>query len=104
MVDWNREAAETDRLLSELQRRGIDAPKGPEFWFDDLEQQSGTFEEIELKYRHYLTPEGKARANALIRKDKRQNAEWWVRMLTTIGALLTGLLGAFIGVLAFLKK
>lgn len=104
MVDWPREADETDKLLAELQRRGIDPPKDKAFWFDDLEEQSGTLEEVELKYRHYLTPEGKARVNALIHKDRRQNAEWWVRILATLGALITGLLGTLIGVLAFLRK
>ena len=29
-------------------------------WFDNLEEQSGTLEEIEASYRHYLNPKGRA--------------------------------------------
>lgn len=47
MIDWNKEAKETDKLMSELQRRGIELPKDGSLWFDDLEEQSGTLEEIE---------------------------------------------------------
>jgi hypothetical protein len=36
MIDWTREAAETDLLIAELQRRGIPLPHGSQFWFDDL--------------------------------------------------------------------
>jgi hypothetical protein len=104
MVDWEKEAAETDKLLLELQRRGIELPNDPSLWFDDLEEQSGTLEEIELLTRSYLTPKGKAVANALIRKDKRQNVEWWIKIIATLATLITGLLGALIGLLAFLKK
>ena len=56
MIDWNKEAKETDKLISELQRRGIELPKDGSLWFDDLEEQSGTLEEIEASYRHYLIP------------------------------------------------
>ena len=104
MIDWTKEAAETDKLIEELQRRGIDPPADPSFWFDDLEEQGGTLEEIEARYRNYLTPQGKARAHALIRKDKRQNVEWWVKIIGSVAAFITGILGALIGLLAFLWK
>lgn len=40
VIDWKKEANETDKLTSELQRRGIELPKDPLLWFDDLEEQS----------------------------------------------------------------
>jgi len=104
MIDWTKEASETDALIAELQRRGIPLPKGSQFWFDDLEEQSGTLEEIEFSTRSYFTPAGKYEANHQIRVDKRKNAEWWIKIIGQLGALITGLLGALIGVLAFLKK
>jgi hypothetical protein len=105
MVEWQKEADETDKLLAELQRRGIDPPIGPLFWFDDLEEQGGgSLEEVQANYRNYLTPQGKARAHVLIRKDKRQNAEWWVKIIGSVAAFLTGIIGALIGLLAFLRK
>jgi hypothetical protein len=104
MIDWIKEAAETDKLIVELQRRGIPLPAGSQFWFDDLAEQSGTLEEIELSTRSYFTPAGKYEANHLVRTDKRTNVEWWIKVIGQVGALVIGLLGALIGVLAFLKK
>ena len=104
MIDWNKEAKETDKLMSALQRRGIELPKDGSLWFDDLEEQSGTLEQIEASYRHYLNPKGKALAHALIRKDKRQNVEWWVKIIGAVTAFTTGLIGSLIGLLAFLRE
>ena len=104
MIDWTKEAVGTDLLIAELQRRGIPLPQGSEFWFNDLEEQSGTLEEIELSTRSYFTPAGKAEANHQIKIDRRRNIEWWVKIIGQVGALLTGLLGALIGVLAILRK
>ena len=40
MIDWSKEAVETDTLIAELERRGIRRPHGSEFWFNDMEEQS----------------------------------------------------------------
>jgi hypothetical protein len=104
MFDWKKEADETDKLIAALQRRGVPLPKGSHFWLNDMEEQSGTLEEIQLSTRDYFTPEGKYEANHLIRNDKRKNVEWWIKIVGQLGALVTGLLGALIGVLAVLKK
>src|SRR5262245_20584651 len=104
MVDWKKEADETDKLITELQRRGIPLPHGSQFWFDDMEEHSGSYEEIELKTRSYFTPAGKYEANHLIRMDKRKNAEWWIKIVGQIVALVTGLVGALIGLLTVVKK
>jgi hypothetical protein len=104
MIDWTKEAVETDTLIAELQRRGVRLPVGSEFWFNDMEEQSGTLEEIELSTRSYFTPAGKAEANHQIKLDQRRNVEWWVKIIAQIGALLTGLLGALIGLLAIIRK
>jgi hypothetical protein len=40
----------------------------------------------------------------LIREDKRRNLEWWIKVIGSIIAFVTGLLGALIGVIAVLKK
>ena len=104
MIDWTKEAVETDTVIAELQRRGIPLPHGSEFWFNDMEEQSGTLEEIELSTRSYFTPAGKAEANHQIKLDRRRNIEWWVKIIGQIGVLLTGLLGALIGLLAIIRK
>jgi hypothetical protein len=104
MIDWIKEAVETETLIAELQRRGISPPCGSEFWFDDVEEQSGTLEEIELSTRSYFTPAGKAEANHQIKLDRRRNVEWWIKIIGQIGVLLTGVLGALIGLLTIIKK
>jgi len=56
MIDWTKEAIETETLIGELQRRGIPLPHGSKFWFNDIEEQSVTLEAVELSTRSYLTP------------------------------------------------
>jgi hypothetical protein len=103
--DLKRKAKEiTDRLTSELLRRGIEPPRGHGMWWDDSEDHGGTIEEIEAATRVYLNHKGEAAARRLIREDKRRNIEWWVKVVGSIAALITGLLGALIGVIALLKR
>ena len=94
----------TDRVCDELVRRGIDPPSGHGMWWDDMEDHGGTIEEIEAATNFYLTEKGEAAAKRLIREDKRRNAEWWIKMIGSIVAFVTGLLGALIGVIAVLKR
>ena len=100
-----RKAKETtDRLTTELLRRGIEPPRGHGMWWDDMEDHGGTIDEIEAATQSYFTDKGEATARRLIREDKRKNAEWWIKVIGAIAALVTGMLGALIGVLAFLRK
>src|SRR5439155_16455021 len=73
-------------------------------WWDDMEDHGGTIQEIEAATNFYLTEKGEAAAKRLIREDKRRNAEWWIKMISSIVAFVTGLLGALIGVIAVLKR
>jgi hypothetical protein len=100
-----RKARDTTRCLTaELLSRGIEPPRGQGMWWDDMEDHGGTIEEIEAATQFYFTDKGEAAARRLIREDKRKNVEWWVKVVGAIAALVTGMLGALIGVLAFLKK
>jgi len=94
----------TNQLCGELTHRGINPPTGPLMWWDDSEDHGGTIEEIEAATNFYLTDKGEAAARRLIREDKRKNAEWWIKMIGSIAALVTGLLGALIGLVAVLRK
>jgi hypothetical protein len=103
--DLKRKAKEiTDGLTCELLRRGIEPPRGHGMWWDDSEDHGGTIEEIEAATMFYLTDKGQAAARRLIREDRRKNIEWWVKVIGSIAALVTGLLGALIGVIALLKR
>ncbi|MDT4896503.1 MAG: hypothetical protein QOH25_1580 [Acidobacteriota bacterium] len=101
------EARETTALKREATRLGIDIPRRADWWWEDEDGYEGmTLEAIELTREQnlYLTELGKAGVKKLIRDEKRRNVEWWLRVVGSIIALITGLLGALIGVLAFLTK
>jgi hypothetical protein len=51
-----------------------------------------------------LTPEGRVLLKRAIRADRRNNLEWWIKMITPILAAATGLLGVLIGLIAVLRK
>ena len=85
----------------EMGRRGSD---GPLMWNDDSEEQGGTIEEIQDATSFWLTEKGKVTVKRLIREAERKNLEWWVKIVGSIVAAITGLLGALIGLVAILKK
>jgi len=99
-----QEVAETDELMHEALRWGVEAPRGHGMWEDDMDDHGGTQEEIEEATSFWLTKNGKVTVRRLINEAKRKNVEWWVKIIGTIVAAITGLLGALIGVVAILKK
>ncbi len=99
-----QEVAETDELMREALRWGVETPHGETMWKDDSEQHGGTIEEIQDATSFWLTEKGKVTVRRLLREAKKTNAEWWVKIIVSIVAAITGLLGALIGVVAILKK
>lgn len=49
-----------------------------------------------------LSSTGKIKLRLMIRQERRENIEWWVKLLTPIITVLTGLLAALVALLAFL--
>lgn len=91
-------AIETDKILSKVQKLGIELPTGKKhWWWDDIDYEGEDF-------RNYLTDDGKAGVKKLIRNERRNSVDWWVKMIVSVLAALTGLIGSIIGVLAVLKK
>jgi len=85
---------ETDKILDKAQSYGIELPKDKKhWWWDDIDYEGENF-------RSYLTDVGKAGVKKLIRDEKRLNVEWWVKIIVSIFAALTGLVGSIIGVLS----
>ena len=106
--EWLRtEGRVTAELKREATQLGIDIPKTPDWWWENEEDYGNmSVQDIELLREDniYLTELGKASVSKLIRDEKRKNIEWWLRVVGALIVLITGLLGALIGVLAFLKK
>ncbi len=101
------ETHETEALMHEALLLGIDIPERSDWWREDKTIfDNSTAQEIEHVRRRnfFLTAKGKAGVKKLIKDEKRKNVEWWFKIVGSIIALITGLLGALIGVLAFLMK
>lgn len=84
----------TNQLLRKATKLGIDVPAKNTDWFSDTYSVH-----VDSHYR-VLTELGEAKVRNLIRKQKREDMEWWLKV---IGAL-TGLIGVLIGLVAILKK
>ena len=67
------------------------------WWWDDIDQEGADG-------RYYLTSEGKARVSYLIWEVRKQNIEWWVKIIGGTLAGLTGLAGTIIGIIAVLRN
>lgn len=90
-------AVETDELLDKAQSYGIELPRDKKHWWrDDIDYAGEDF-------RSYLTDAGKAGVKKLIRDEWRLAVDWWVKIIVSVLAALTGLVGAIIGMLALLK-
>lgn len=56
---------------------------------------------------HYLSPLGMTELRAAIRKERAERRavmEWWIKTLGAALGILTGLIGALIGLVSILKK
>lgn len=96
-------AFEYEHLLATAHSLGVDIPTHEEkpSWWSSNSSRGMDFGPATV---YWLSDTGEAGLAKLIREEKRKNVEWWVRTVGSIAGLLTGLLGALIGVIAFLKK
>ncbi len=93
-----QEGAVTDELLEKALSYGIEAPRDKKhWWWDDIDHAGEDF-------RNYLTDTGKAGMKKLIQKEWRKSVQWWITIVVSILTALTGLAGAFIGIIALWKK
>jgi hypothetical protein len=81
-----------DRLIEEAQTYRVHVP--------EFDQKSGEWTESETYGRWYLSSSAFARVRGDIRAEKKASWEYWQGRIS----MVIGLLGALIGVLAYLKK
>lgn len=86
------ERRKTKSLIRKARNLGIDVPVDDPEWF---------LERITHNERIYkiLSSTGETRLRLLIQKHRRENIEWWLKII----AALTGLIGTLIGLVAILK-
>lgn len=89
---------ESEALFRKAERYAIEIPLTPSWWWDD--SVSGLPPE---DVSRYLTKVGQVGVKKLIRDERRNNIEWWLKVAGLFITLLTGLLGTLIGVIALLK-
>jgi hypothetical protein len=99
---YKQEAKETDELLRQVLELGVEIPKHPEWWFDDVENYSGPAALAEFSIRNYLTDDGKIGVSGLIREKRAQITDRRIKWACQIIAAVTGLLGSLIGILAII--
>jgi len=89
----------TDELIDEAHRLYLPVP----LWNDQSKWDSDYAEPP----TRYLTPQAMNELRAAIRKEqaeRRAVLEWWLKALGGAVGILTGLIGALIGLIAILKK
>jgi hypothetical protein len=106
MMEWIAiEAAEkkaiSDELLTEAQRLYLPTPShnDEQKWDSDLHALHSP--------TRYLTPEAMTELRGAIRKERAEQRvlfEWWLKVLGGAVGILTGLIGALIGLVAIWKK
>lgn len=91
---------ETKQINRRATKLGIKIPTDDkEVWYTQMVSGEDGPEAVAV-----YSQEGKRRMGRLIRDERRSNVEFWIKILSPIIAALTGLTGAIIGLLAFLKK
>ncbi|MDQ3803085.1 MAG: hypothetical protein M3416_04435 [Acidobacteriota bacterium] len=91
------EAIETERLIKEAVRLGIDFPEKPEWW---RKADGKTFENFRPRLNQY----GRVAISKLIRDERRKNIEWWVKTITPLLGALISLLGLVVALVSVGKK
>ena len=115
-----KERRETDAIRAEALRLGLDISHTAGWWWEDVDNFSGSLQEWEfLKSDYmYLTELGKAGAKRLIkeefrrleiesRKDiewKRQNTQWKLTIAGIIIGWILGISGIVVAVVSLLRK
>jgi hypothetical protein len=112
-----RERKETDALLSEALRLGVEIPRNPGWWWEDVDNFGGSLQDWEFVRDDYtyLTEIGKSGARRQIREElnklkeemrkdiawQRQETQW---KLTIVGLIIGWLLGALGILIAVLRR
>jgi hypothetical protein len=87
---------ESAQLLRKAHKLGIEVPDTNSWWEYEF------FDEDRRSRRIHLSEFGKIKVAKLIREERVKNAEQLIKLVAPIIAALTGLVGAIIGLLAFI--
>ena len=112
LVNWRKakhalDVFESDILVNNAQRLGVDIPKTADWWEDDYnEQDYGGLPAHVLNdiLNRWLTPKGRLMVAKLIREERRKNVEWWVRVIAPLLGALISLLGLVVALVTVSRR
>jgi len=115
-----KERKETDALKREALRLGIEIPRNPGWWWEDVDNFGGSLQDWEFVRDDYtyLTEIEKSGARRFIREEvrrleqemrkdiewQRQNTQWKLTIVGMIVGWVLGASGIVIAIFALLKK
>ena len=100
-IRWSRKELVSNALMEEADQLHLPRPK-----FSEKTKWEQADEFVPHQEEFVLTPEAMMELRGTIRKERREqreNAEFWVKIIGGVIAIATGLVGALIGLFAVLK-
>lgn len=98
----NLEIFESSLIIRKARSRGIEIPAHrdkPFWWADDAEEGMPGY-----AITFWLNELGRTSVNKLIRKEWKENVEWWVKIVTPLLGVLISLLGLTVALVTVLKS
>ena len=100
-IQWSRKELLSEALLEEADHLHLPRPR-----YSEATKWEEADEYVPHGNKFVLTPEAMMELRATIRKERRErreNAEFWLKMIGGFVAIVTGLVGALIGLFSILK-
>lgn len=95
---------ESEALIQQAEKLAVDIPsklEKPSWWEED---EKGDEELLKVVQTEWLSPVGRTGASKLIKKERRNNLEWWVKIIAPILASIIGLLGLIVALVSISRK
>jgi hypothetical protein len=99
-AEWSSETEEFDLYLGQLETKRL--VKLANKWEIDIPRDSWTSDRYNTVAYIYHAPQLALRRR--IRDARREAMKWWINLLTPVISALTGLAGALIGLLTYLRS
>lgn len=98
---------ESEVLTNQARSLGIEIPNRKDWWFDDYDEQIEAGVPSELLDdvgSQWLSSTGRLMVSSMIRKERRQSVEWWVKIITPLLAAIISLLGLVVALVTVSRK
>lgn len=91
---------ESNCLLAKAERLGVEvSSEKPDWWYP-----KDFFKNTGVTVGEVLSEKGQDRVHKLIRRERRQDVEWWVKILSPILALIVSALGLILALTSIARR